>query len=185
MEFINLTNKDSVKLIDGVIMHPLKVNKDDSGVLVETLKTDWTEVYGQNREFAMQYYSITPSGLARDEDVWHFHPTVQEDRFVLISGEIIVAIADKREESETKDVLNLFQIKAQEDPYLLLIPKGTLHGFFVSSKEQAIIVNFPTALYNPEEEGRMPFKEADVRLPDGTLFSWDVVRKALAIEKQL
>jgi dTDP-4-dehydrorhamnose 3,5-epimerase len=180
MEFIDLENKDNVKLIKDVVVHPLKVNKDESGVLVETLKTDWSDIYGQGREFAMQYYSITPPGLARDEDVWHFHPTVQEDRFGVIQGEIIVAIADNREDSETKGVLNLFRINAQENPYLLLIPKNTLHGFMVISKEPAVLINFPTALYNPQEEGRMPFDKAGVKLPDGTPFSWDLVRKALA-----
>jgi dTDP-4-dehydrorhamnose 3,5-epimerase len=179
VELINLDNKDKVKLIEGVVMYPLKVNKDESGVLVETLKTDWQEIYGKEREFTMQYYSITPPGLARDESVWHYHPTVQEDRFGIILGEIIVAIADQRDGSKTKGTLNLFRIKAQENPYLLLIPKNTLHGFLVTSNESAILINFPTALYNPQEEGRMPFEKANVMFPDGTPFSWDLVRKAL------
>lgn len=185
MDFINLKNIDSSKLIKDVVVHPLKLNKDQSGVLVETLKKDWSDVYGSGREFAMQYYSITPSGLARDEDVWHFHPTIQEDRFEVIQGEIIVAIADNREGSETRNVLNLFRMKADEDPYLLLIPKGTLHGFMVVSKEPAILLNFPTALYNPEEEGRRAFDEAGVRFADGTFFSWDLVRKALSKDNEL
>ncbi len=180
MEFITLKNKDSKKIIKDVIMYPLKVNKDDSGVLVETLKTNWPDIYGKGREFAMQYYSVTPPGMARDEDVWHFHPTVQEDRMGVIQGEVIIAIADKRENSETKDVVNLFRINALEDPYLLLIPKNTYHAFLVSSKEPAILFNFPTALYNPKEEGRKPFSEVGVKLSDGTPFSWDLVRKALA-----
>lgn len=179
MEFITLKNKNQQKIIKGVIMYPLKVNKDDSGVLVETLKTNWPEIYGPGREFAMQYYSITPSGIARDEDVWHFHPTVQEDRFGLIQGEIVVAIADKRDDSETKEMVNLFKINAQSDPYLILIPKNTLHGFLVTSKEPAILINFPTALYNPKEEGRMSFEQAKVKLGDGKLFSWNLVREAL------
>jgi len=180
MEFITLKNKDSIKIIKDVVIYPLKVNNDESGVLVETLKTNWPEIYGPGREFAMQYYSITPSGIARDENEWHFHPTVQEDRMGVIQGEVIIAIADKREGSETKDVINLFKINALNDPYLVLIPKNTYHAFLVSSKEPAILINFPTALYNPKEEGRMPFDKADVRLPDGTLFSWDLVREALA-----
>ncbi len=185
MEFINLKNKNDFKIIKDVVMHPLKVNKDESGVLVETLKTNWEDIYGSGREFSMQYYSITPPGLARDEDVWHFHPTVQEDRMGVIQGEVIIAIADKRENSETKDVINLFRVNALEDPYLLLIPKNTFHAFFVSSKEPAILINFPTALYNPEEEGRMPFEKADVRIEDGTPFSWDLVRKALSLKNEL
>ena len=179
MEFITLANKDNVKLIKDVVIHPYKVNKDESGVLVETLRKDWTDVFGIGREFFMQYYSETPSGVARDEDVWHYHPTTQDDRFSVVKGEIVVAIADSREDSETKGLLNLFYINARENPYLVLIPRKTLHGFMVVSKESAILINFPTGLYNPQEEGRVPYSKANVKMSDGTLFSWDLVRKNL------
>ena len=179
MEFITLANKDNVKLIKDVVIHPYKVNKDESGVLVETLRKDWTDVFGIGREFFMQYYSETPSGVARDEDVWHYHPTTQDDRFSVVKGEIVVAIADSREDSETKGLLNLFYINSRENPYLVLIPRKTLHGFMVVSKESAILINFPTGLYNPQEEGRVPYSKANVKMSDGTLFSWDLVRKNL------
>ena len=178
-ELITLKNKDNVKLIDDVLLYPLKVNKDESGVLVETLRRDWKEIYGPDREFAMQYYSITPPGLARDETVWHYHPTVQEDRFLVVQGSIIVAVADNREESPTKGVLNLFLMKSDEDPYILLIPKRTLHGFMVVSETPAVLLNFPTALYNPKEEGRIPYGEAEVKFSDGSYFSWEEVRKSM------
>lgn len=181
MEFITLKNKDNLKLIQDIIIYPLKVNKDESGILVETLRRDWPIIYGNNREFFMQYFSITSSGVARDENVWHYHPTVQEDRFLVASGEIVVAIADTRENSSTNGLLNLFRMDSQIDPYILLIPKKTLHGFMVISKEPAILLNFPTALYNPKEEGRIPYEEANIKLPDGSLFRWEVVRKSLQL----
>lgn len=176
LELIDLGNLDQVKLIKDILLYPLKVNKDASGVLVETLRKDWKEIYGKDREFFMQYYSVTPSGLARDEDVWHYHPTVQEDRFLVIKGDIVVAVADNREGSETKGLLNLFYMQSQTNPYILLIPKKTLHGFMVVSKDDAILLNFPTALYNPKEEGRIPYMEAEVKFHDGSLFNWDIVR---------
>lgn len=177
MKLITLEDKNNVKLIKGVVMHPYKVNEDISGILVETMRRDWTDVYGQGREFFMQYYSETPSGMARDEKVWHYHPTVQDDRFSVVKGEIVVAIGDNREDSETKGLLNLFYINARENPYMVLIPRRTLHGFMVVSPDPAILINFPTGLYNPQEEGRVPHDEAQVRLPDGTIFGWDIVRK--------
>lgn len=176
MNFITLKNKDEVKLIKDVLLFPLKINRDESGVLVETLRKDWREIY-EGREFAMQYYSITQSGIARDENVWHYHPTVQDDRFLVVNGDIVVAVADNREGSETKGVLNLFYMQSRVDPYILLIPKKTLHGFMVTSRENAILLNFPTDLYNPKEEGRIPYSEAKVKFEDRTLFDWDVVRK--------
>lgn len=175
-ELITLQNKDRVKLIKDVILYPLKMNKDESGVLVETLRRDWKEIYGPGREFAMQYYSITPSGLARDENLWHYHPTVQEDRFLVVQGSIVAAVADNREESETKGILNLFLMKFDEDPYILLIPKRTLHGFMVISKESAVLLNFPTALYNIKEEERIKHEDAKIKFQDGSLFNWESIR---------
>lgn len=177
MDFITLQNKDSLPLIKDIIIRPLKINKDESGVLVETLRKDWEDVYGEGREFSMQYYSKTPSGIARDEAVWHYHPTIQDDRFLVISGAIVTAVADYRKESETYGLLNLFYMKGDESPYLLLIPRQTLHGFMVVSSEDAILLNFPTGLYNPSEEGRIPYEEANIKLSDGSLFSWDFVRE--------
>lgn len=179
MGFIDISNKDKFILVKDVVMHPLKINKDESGILIETLRTDWSDIYGKSREFAMQYYSVTPSGIARDEKVWHYHPTLQEDRFLVVQGSIIVAVADNREDSSTYGLLNLFKMKGDDNPYILLIPKKVLHGFMVVSEESAILLNFPTALYNPKEERRISHEEAQVKLPDGFLFSWDRVRKEL------
>lgn len=175
MDFITLKNKDKNKLIAEVLMYPLKVNKDLSGVLVETLRTDWKEIYGPGREFAMQYYSVTDSGVARDEDVWHYHQ-IQEDRFVVASGAIVTAIADNRQESSTNGLLNLFYMDAYVDPYILLIPKKTLHGFMVVSKIPAVLLNFPTQLYNPQDEKRMYHSEAKIKFPNDNLFSWELIK---------
>ncbi|MDO8657713.1 MAG: dTDP-4-dehydrorhamnose 3,5-epimerase family protein [Candidatus Levybacteria bacterium] len=180
MDFITLENKDRIKLIEDVVIRPLKINKDESGTLVETLRADWEDIYGFGREFKMQYYSITPPGLARDEFVWHFHPTMQEDRFLVVQGSIVLAVADNRKGSPTEGLLNLFRVDADKNPYMVLVPKETLHTFMVISSQPAILLNFPTALYNPKEEGRIPFSEANVKVNDGSLFSWENVRKKIS-----
>jgi dTDP-4-dehydrorhamnose 3,5-epimerase len=179
MDLLTLKNKDNARLIDGVLLYPLKISKDDEsgGILVETLRKDWKDIYGPGREFSMQYYSVTDSGIARDEKVWHMHPNYQEDRFLVVQGEIVTAVADQREDSPTKGLLNLFYMKSYEGPYILLIPKKTLHGFLVVSKEPAILLNYPTGLYNPAEEGRVAYDTAQVKMTDQTVFSWDLVRK--------
>lgn len=177
MDLITLKNKDSHKLIKDLIIKPLRVNIDETGgVLIETLRRDWTDIYGPEREFAMQYISVTPSGFARDENTWHLHYK-QEDRFYVVSGEIVTSVADYRKDSETFGLLNLFHMKATDDPFVVLIPKGTLHGFMVVSQEPAVLLNFPTALYNPEDELRIPYDEADIKTSDSQKFSWDLVRE--------
>lgn len=179
MEFITLSNKGSVRLIKDVILYPLKINSDESGVLVETLRSDWPVIYSKDRKFAMQYYSITPSGVARDENTWHYHPTIQEDRFIVVSGAIVVAIADNRKKSPTVGLLNLFYMQAKKDPYILLVPAKTLHGFLVVSSKEAIILNYPTALYNSKEEGRLSFNKENIKFSNGQLFTWQKVRDGI------
>ena len=177
MDYITLQNKDEHKLIKDVLIYPLKVNRDESGILVETLRKDWSQIYGSDREFSMQYFSVTKPFVARDENVWHYHPTVQEDRFLVAYGEVITAIADNRKESPTFGLLNLFHQTADKDPFIVLIPKRTLHGFMAIGKTPAVLLNFPTALYNPAEEGRIVYGEAQIRTSDGSVFAREMVRK--------
>jgi len=166
----------SQSLIDGVVLYTLKVNRDERGILVESLKVNWKKVFDdENRPFAQCYYSITNPGVARDADCWHYHPTKQEDRFVVIKGDIVAVLYDWRRNSPTYGTLNLFAMGESEGDaqYLLLIPVNVLHCFKVVSKKPSILINFPTVLYDSKEEGRIPFKE--VKLPDGTYFDWSLV----------
>lgn len=155
-QYLSLNNQKG--LIEGVVMKKLVVHKDESGILFETLRTDWQDVYNQeDLKFAMQYMSQTPSGLARDEDKWHVHK-YQKDRFICTSGRIVTAVYDDRATSKTNGQLNLFLMGPQkeEEMYMVIIPEETYHGFMVISKEPGYLLNFPTQLYNPEDEGRVP-----------------------------
>lgn len=177
LDLITLQNIESHKLIDGTKIHPLKINSDETGILVETMRTDWADVYDLDMPFAMQYYSITQPGIARDETLWHYHPGGQQDRFIVISGAIVVAIADNHDESPMKGTINLFYMNSDEKPFMIVVPKQALHAFIVVSKTPATLLNFPTKLYNPAEEGRIPFGDAQIKIADGNFFSWNMVRE--------
>lgn len=163
------------KLIEGVVIRKLKIYKDDTGALFETLRKDWDDVYGGiEAPFAMQYISQTPPGVARDEDVWHVHQK-QKDRFICISGKIVTAIYDPRENSKTKGLLNTFVMGpgSEAEMIMVVIPEETLHGFMVVSKEPGMLLNFPTQLYTGEDEGRVKH---------GKEFSWQLVRDDFGIK---
>lgn len=164
--------------LDGVVVRDLRVNRDPRGTLTELLRTDWSELYGEDLPFAQVYTSTTGPGIARDEDRWHLHRH-QTDRFYCLAGRIVVAIADARPASPTRGRLVLVELAAAEDApasLVVTVPPGTLHGFVVTSDRPATLLNFPNRLYDPEDEGRVPFAEAAVVLPDGTPFSYDAVR---------
>lgn len=153
-QYINLNNKRD--LISGVIIRKLIVHKDQSGILFETLRDEWSDVFDSKMPFKMQYMSRTPSGIARDENEWHVHK-FQKDRFICASGKIVVAIYDSRKESKTKGKLNLFLMspEKEEEMYMVVIPENTYHGFMVVSKSDGCLLNFPTQIYNPQDEGRV------------------------------
>jgi len=179
LDFFTLNKLGAYPLVDGVVIRPLKVNRDPRGTLTEALTTDWQDVFDKKeRPFAQMYFSRTKPGTARDEDKWHYHPGGQEDRFGVISGDIVIAVLDKRKESRTKNVLNLFQMgegQGEKGQYLLLIPPRALHGFVVVGKKPVVLFNFPTRLYDPKEEARIPFEKE--KLEDGSVFSWEKILK--------
>jgi dTDP-4-dehydrorhamnose 3,5-epimerase-like enzyme len=164
--------------IDGVTLRALHVNRDPRGTLTELLRSDWTDVFGPEMPFAQSYLSTTGPGVARDEDRWHVHQ-FQTDRFYCIAGQIVVAIADARAGSATQGKIMLVELTAGSDapaPLMVTIPPGTLHGFVVTSEQPASLINFPNRLYDPTDEGRLPFAEAGITFPDGTPFTYEAVR---------
>ena len=172
MNYSYITLSNSNDLIEGVILRKLVIHRDESGWLFETLRTDWKEVYN-NRDlpFEMQYMSVTPAGIVRDEDKWHIHK-FQKDRFICVSGRIITAIYDPREHSATYGKLNLFLMGSQDDEmFMVVIPEETYHGFMVVSKGPAYLLNFPTQLYNAKDEGRIA----------NTHLDWNKVRKDFSL----
>jgi dTDP-4-dehydrorhamnose 3,5-epimerase len=177
---ITLDNVMSNEVIHDVVIRSLTVNRDDRGSLTECLKTSWNDVYDEKHlPFAQMYYSKTLPGVARDEDQWHFHPGGQQDRFGVISGDIVVGLYDNREGSESQGLLNLFWLGERlgdTGQYLLVIPPRVLHGYVVVSDEPATMFNFPSRLYDPAEEERIDM--AEIQMRDGEPFSWEKVNTA-------
>ena len=175
-----LTFNQQKNLIEGVKLFKLKVNQDQRGMLVETFKINWEEIFNKELPLAQSYFSLTNPGFARDEDRWHYHPTKQTDRFVVIKGNAVFALYDWREGSKTLGVLNLFLMgerNGDDNQYLLLIPRNVLHGFCTVGQEPCYLVSYITTLYDPAEEGRISFEEAGVKFSDETPFSWKKVRE--------
>jgi dTDP-4-dehydrorhamnose 3,5-epimerase len=161
------------------MLHALTTHRDPRGSLTELLRADWPDVYGDEMPFAQVYTSTTGPGVARDIGKWHVHQH-QTDRFYCLRGTIVVAIADPREDSRTKGNVMLVELAATDDgpaPLLVTIPPQTLHGFVVTSDEPATLLNFPNRIYDPADEGRVAFGEAEVTFPDGTGFDYELVRR--------
>jgi dTDP-4-dehydrorhamnose 3,5-epimerase len=96
-----------------------------------------------------------------------------------VIGDIVVAIYDPRPDSPTRGQINLFRLgesNGDEGQFAVLVPRRCYHGFVAVGATPAILQNFPTREYDPADEGRVPFAEAGAALPDGTIFTWDLLR---------
>ncbi|MCC6446977.1 MAG: dTDP-4-dehydrorhamnose 3,5-epimerase family protein [Armatimonadetes bacterium] len=151
----------SPRLIDGVELKPLKRNADERGFLMELLRVD-DPIFEQ---FAQVYVSMNYPGVVR---AWHAHEK-QKDHFACIKGMIKVALYDDREGSPTRGTVNEFFI-GDNNPMMIKIPIGVYHGYKTIGAEPALLLNFPTQLYNREQpdELRLPYNSE--RIP----YSWDI-----------
>lgn len=171
--------------IVGVVVLPRTIHQDPRGFLVETMRSDDARVQGDR--FAMTYTSVTHPGEMRDRDRWHVHQH-QQDRFVVTMGEMVLALLDDRKESPSHGRLEVVRMTgapweatrsaAPRDlpSHLLTIPERVLHCIGnLHPKDPFVLQNFPTRLYDPADEGRVPFAERPVASLGGTPFSWERV----------
>lgn len=145
--------------IDGVKTRTLQVNVDERGHLVEIFRRDW-DMYDD--EPAMSYYSLSYPGIVR---AWHRHTRGQIDHFICPKGRIKVGIYDDREDSPTQGELNTFVI-GEHNQKAIRIPGECWHGFKVVGDERAMLINFPTKLYDYEDpdEERLPYDTDEIPL---------------------
>ncbi|OGY29816.1 MAG: hypothetical protein A3F35_01300 [Candidatus Woykebacteria bacterium RIFCSPHIGHO2_12_FULL_45_10] len=64
--------------------------------------------------------------------------------------------------------------ESEDEMYMVVIPENTYHGFMAISKEPAFLLNFPTQIYNPNDEGREQNRNQ---------ISWQKVRQDFGIRK--
>jgi dTDP-4-dehydrorhamnose 3,5-epimerase len=151
-------------MIRGTSVRKLQVNADERGHLVEMFREDWEEY---DPVPAMSYYSMTYPGVVR---AWHRHTRGQVDHFVCPKGRIKVGVYDDRDGSETRGELDT-HVVGEHSQELVRIPGDCWHGFKALGDGPALLVNFPTALYDyddPDEE-RLPPHTDEIPL------DWDEV----------
>ncbi len=142
-------------MIDGVQTKQLKRIPDERGRLMEILRCD-DEMF---TKFGQVYMTTTYPQVVK---AWHYHKK-QTDHFVCVKGMAKVVLYDSREDSPTYRQVQEFFI-GERNPVLLKIPRLVMHGFKAIGTEMAMIINFPTELYNYSEpdEYRVPWDSKDI-----------------------
>ncbi len=142
-------------MIDGAVVKQLKVIPDERGYLMEMLRSD-DPVF---ERFGQSYVTACYPGVVKG---WHYHRK-QTDHFVCVKGMAKVVLYDSRETSPTHGQVQEF-FMGERNPILLKIPRLVMHGFKAVGTETALIINFPTELYNYQEpdEYRVAWDSPDI-----------------------
>ncbi len=130
-------------MIDGVIIKKINKNEDSRGWLAEFYRQDEMEYRP-----VMAYISVTKPGVVRGP---HEHK-YQSDNFIFLGPGIFeLHLWDKRENSRTNG--EFIKIKVGEnDPSLIIVPPGVVHGYKNVSDIDGWCINMPDKLYKGEEK---------------------------------
>ncbi|MCS6807844.1 MAG: dTDP-4-dehydrorhamnose 3,5-epimerase family protein [Bacteroidota bacterium] len=140
--------------IQGVYYRALKAIVDGRGDVIELWSLPWVE---RENIIVPQhvYQSATDYGVVK---AWHLH-ALHTDQFTVTRGKMQIVCVDVRSSSPTFGQVNSFIIGVQ-NPAMILIPPGVMHGWKALSQPETIVINLQSHPYDPSDE----FK-----------FAWDCV----------
>lgn len=127
-------------IVAGVIWRPLIQHRDERGWLCELFRSDEIP---QEFQPAQVYLSTTKPGMARGP---HEH-IEQADCFCFLGpSRFLLALWDNRPASPTFRVAQE-AVLGEDDPTLVIIPAGVVHGYKNIGHETGWVVNCPNRLY--------------------------------------
>jgi dTDP-4-dehydrorhamnose 3,5-epimerase len=162
-----MTDSEYGKLIDGVEIHPLKVFKDERGVVMRMLRNDDDYFYSG---FGEVYFSVVDTHMVK---AWHLHKEITL-RYACVAGRIQLALYDTRVGSPTKGMVNTLHLEGWPDfaDYnLVIIPPGVWNGFRSVVRQigdnaivgEAIVANCANGPHDPDEIERVHPGQFDLR----------------------
>jgi dTDP-4-dehydrorhamnose 3,5-epimerase len=155
MSNINSLNES----IEGVVFKELKTFPDDRGFFRELIR-------GNDPFFDNGFMQWSHSKMAKNTvKAWHFHHK-QIDWWYIGIGLVDAVLYDNRENSSTFGKLLEFKMGDSDDnpealTAVVRIPQGVLHGLKVKS-DFAHLFYITSQVYDPKDEGRIPFNSPDV-----------------------
>jgi dTDP-4-dehydrorhamnose 3,5-epimerase len=125
-------------MIKDLIIKKLDKNRDERGWLSEVWRNDESDFRP-----AMSYVSLTNPGVRRGP---HEHVS-QSDCFIFLGpGSFRLYLWDRREDSATRGEKLVLEV-GEENPSLVIIPPGVVHGYKCISDIPALSINLPNQLY--------------------------------------
>lgn len=128
-------------MINDVIIKKLEKYSDERGWLTEVFRNDELDF-----DPAMGYVSLTNPGVVRGP---HEH-AFQSDCFIFLGpGSFRLHLWDRRENSSTKGEALELEV-GENNPTLVVVPPGVVHGYKCISEIPALSLNLPDKLYKGE-----------------------------------
>ena len=126
--------------IEGVVVWAAVAHVDERGLLTEIWRRDWAT--GPDESPQCYLFTLRP-GVRKG---WVTHK-LQYDRQFLVSGTVRVALFDARRHSPT--------FRARQDIFLsvearklVIVPPHVLHAVENIGRDDAVMINLPTRLYD-------------------------------------
>ncbi|HJV16855.1 MAG TPA: dTDP-4-dehydrorhamnose 3,5-epimerase family protein [Bacillales bacterium] len=148
-------------MIEGVKIKKLVKHCDDRGFFAELIRDEESDILSR---FGQASWSMSYPGIIK---AFHYHEK-QDDLWFFPSGNAQVVLYDLRKDSLTKGSTDVYYM-GEENPILLLIPKGVAHGYRVLGQRPATIIYFTTESYdqNDPDEKRLLWNDPEIG------FSWE------------
>jgi dTDP-4-dehydrorhamnose 3,5-epimerase len=157
---------DSAELIAGVGIQPFSIWPDDRGYFLEVQRMG----QGLAADFPPATTQVAAAmNFAGAIKAFHFH-LHQRDCWTPAKGMMQVVLVDLRIASPTFGKRNTLYV-GERRPWQILIPRGVAHGYKVIGGQEALLVYMTDQLYNPADEGRIPYNDPSIK------YDWETQRK--------
>ena len=157
---------DSPHRIAGVRIEPFPMYPDDRGYFLEVQRMG----QGLAAEFPSATTQVSAAlSFPGTIKAFHYH-LHQTDCWTPARGMLQVALVDLRVDSPTFGLRNTMYVGTLR-PWRVLIPPGVGHGYKVIGPGEAMLVYLTDRLYNPQDEGRIPYDDLSIR------YDWETQHK--------
>lgn len=142
--------------IAGVVVRQLARHDDERGFFVELARLE-ADPFFSDPGVAQVSTALRHRGVV----AWHLHPT-QVDWWWVVSGDVRVALLDRRVGSATRDQVDEFQMGEQSgQSFVLKIPAGIAHGYRVVHGPVRMLY-LASRTYDPAEELRLDPRDPEL-----------------------
>lgn len=150
------------KMINGVVVTPLKQIFDERGKVMHMLRKDSPNF----ENFGEIYFSCTFPSVVK---AWHLHREMTLN-YAVIQGQVKLVLYDDRDDSSTSGTIQ--EIFLSPENYMLVtVPPKIWNGFKCIGTETAILANCASMPHDPNEIQRA--SPTDSRFP----YNWSIINR--------